>query len=65
MFDNRCEFKQNFTPLIDYFDNKPVLTTLKNPLANDLGERVYKVITNMCVTKYLSNKVFDYIDSWC
>ena len=29
VFDNGCDFKRDFTPLIKYFDVKPVLTTIK------------------------------------
>ena len=38
---------------------------IKNPQTNDLVDRVHQVIYNMLVTKYLDNKVFDYIDTWC
>ena len=34
MFDNRSKFKQEFTPLINNFDIKPLLTTFDNPQAN-------------------------------
>ena len=78
LFNNRClrrypctqksvvdiglEFKRDFTPFLDYFDIKPVLTTNKKPQANAPSERVHQVILNMIVAKDLSNKVFDYID---
>ena len=57
-------FKQYFTPLLKYLDIKHVLTTTKNPQSNAPVERVHQVILNMLVTKYLDNKVFNYIDPW-
>ena len=64
MVDNGSEFKQDFTPFLNYFDIKPVLTTIKNPQNNYKVEWVNQIILNMLVTKYLANKVFDYIDPW-
>ena len=46
------------------FDIKPVLTTVKNPQANALVERVHRVILNMLSTKDLDNKVYEHIDPW-
>ena len=62
MFDNGSEFILDFTPLLKDFDIKPVLTSVKNPQANDPVELVHQLILNMLVTKYLDNKFFDYID---
>ena len=64
MFDYGYEFKREFTPLLKDFDIKPVLTTIKNPQANALVERIQQVTLNMIVTKYIDNKVFDHIDPW-
>ena len=64
VIDNGYEFKQYFTPLIRYLDIKHALTTIKNPQANDLVDRVHRVILNILVTKYIANKLFDYIDPW-
>ena len=64
MFDKVSEFKRDFTPLLNYFDIKPVLTTIKNPQANAPVKRVHKVILNMLVTKDLDNKISDYIYPW-
>ena len=64
LFDNGSEFKWYFTPLLKYFDIKPVLTTIKNPQANAPVERVHQVILNMLVIKYIDKKVFDHIESW-
>ena len=62
MFDKRSEFKRYFTPFLKYFDIKPALTIIKNPQADAMVEQVHQVISNTLVTKYLANKVFDYID---
>ena len=63
-FDNSYEFKRDFTPLLKDLYIKPVLTSFKNPQANAPVERVYQVILNMLFTKYIDNKVFDYIYPW-
>ena len=64
VFDNESKFKQNFNPLLNYFDIKPALMTVKNPQFNDTVERVHQVSLNMLVTKNLDNKVFNHIDPW-
>ena len=58
---NGYEFKRYFTPLIRYLDIKHALTTIKNPQANDLVERLQQVILNMLVTKDLDNNIFNHI----
>ena len=65
MFDNGSEFKLYFTPLLKYFNIKPVLTTIKKLQANAPVKRVYQLTLNMLVTKDLDKKVFDYIYPWC
>ena len=62
--DNGYEFKWDFNTFINYFDIKPVLTTIKNLQANAPVEWLKQVILNMIVTKDISNKVLDYIDTW-
>ena len=64
MFDNGYKFNQDSTPLLKDFNIKPVLTSVNNPQANALLERVHQVELNMLATKYLDKKVFDYIDPW-
>ena len=65
MFDNRSEFKPDFTPLLKDFDIKPFLTLVKNPQDNSTVELVHQVILNMLVTKDFDNKFLNYIDPWC
>ena len=64
VFDNRSEFKQDFTPLLKYLNIKPVLTSINYPHSNYLLNKVHKVILNMLITKDLDNKVFDHIYPW-
>ena len=64
MFDNGSEFKRNFTPLLNDFDIKPVLNSIKKPQANAPVEQVHQVILNIFVTRDFDNKVFEYIDPW-
>ena len=64
VFDNGYEFKWDFNTFINDFDIKPVLTTIKNLQANAPVEWLKQVILNMIVTKDISNKVLDYIDTW-
>ena len=64
MFENRSEFKREFTPLLKDLNMKPVLTPVKNPQDNSPVERLNQVILDMFVTKDLDNKVFDYLDPW-
>ena len=42
VFDNRSEFKVNFTPLLKYFGIKPVLTSVKNPQSSAPLEWVHQ-----------------------
>ena len=62
VFENGSEFKRDSTPLLKDFNIKPVINSVKNPQANAPVEQVHQVILNMPVTKYIDNKVFDYID---
>ena len=64
MFENGSNFKRYFTPLIEEFDIKPVLTSVKKQKANAMVERVHQLILNMLVTKDIDNKVFIYIGPW-
>ena len=42
-FDNIFEFRQDFTDLLKDLDNKPVLTSVKNPQDNSLAEQLHQV----------------------
>ena len=64
MFENGSEFKRDFTLLLKYFGIKSVVMTIKNFQANAPVEQLHQVISNVLVTKYLDNKVFDHIDTW-
>ena len=64
MFGNGSDFKLYFTPLLKGLDIKHVSTTIKKPLCKDPEERVHQVISNMCVTKDIDNKVFCHIYIW-
>ena len=61
MFDNKPEFKKDFTPLLNYLYIKLVLTYINNPQDNSPVERLHKVIFNILITKDLFNKVCDHI----
>ena len=61
VFDRGSDFKRDFTPLLEDFNIKSVLTSVNKPQANASVEQVHQVILNMLVTKYLDNKFFDYI----
>ena len=62
VFDNGYEFKQYFTILINYFDIKIFLTTIKNPQNNAPVERVHQLILNILVKNiFLKNYLAVYI----
>ena len=60
--DNGYEFKRDLNNLIKELDITPVLTKNKKTHSNDPVDRLQQVIINMIATKYLANKVFEYID---
>ena len=64
VLDNGSEFKRYLTTLLKGFNIKPVLTLIQNPQAKAPVERVHQLILDMLVTKYLDNKVFNYIYPW-
>ena len=64
IFDNGNEFKKDFLPLLKDFAIKPTPTTIKNPQANAILERVHQVLGDMLRTKNLQNYDFDDIDPW-
>ena len=64
IFDNGNEFKKDFLPLLRDFSIKPTPTTIKNPQANSILERVHQVLGNMLRTKDLQTHDFDDVDPW-
>ena len=63
-FWQRIWFWWDFITLLNDFDIKYVLTKIKSQQANALVERWDQVILDMLVTKYIANKVFEYIYPW-
>ena len=53
IYDNGSEFKLDFTALCDSYGIKRKPTTIKNPQANAILERVHGVTTNMLRTREL------------
>ena len=64
IFDNGNEFKKDFLPLLRDFNIKPTPTTIKNPQANAILERVHQVLGDMLRTKNLQQYDFDALDPW-
>ena len=64
IFDNGSEFKKDFLPLLNDFAIKPTPTSVKNPQANAILERVHQVLGDMLRTKELQKHTFDEIDPW-
>ena len=64
LYDNGSEFKKNFQPLLVDLAIKPTCTSIKNPQANAILERIHQVVGNMLKTKDLKNHIFDPLDKW-
>ena len=64
IFDNGNEFKKDFLPLLHDFAIKPTPTTIKNPQANAILERLHQVLGDMLRTKNLEQYDFDNVDPW-
>ena len=62
--DNGNEFKFQFKHLVKGFGIKYRLTTVKNPQANGIVERVHGVLNDMIRTQDLDNHEFDPVDPW-
>ena len=56
--------RKDFLPLLKDFSIKPTPTTIKNPQANSILERVHQVLGNMLRTKNLQKYDFDDMDPW-
>ena len=61
IFVNENEFKK---PLLRDFSIKPTATTIKNPQANSILEKVHQVLGNMVRTKDLQTHESDDLDPW-
>ena len=64
IFDNGNKLKKDFLPLLKDFSIRPTPTTIKNPQANSILERVHQVLGNMLTTKNLQKYDFDDMDPW-
>ena len=64
IFDNGSEFKKDFRFIFDDYGLKKRPTTIKNPQANSILERVHQVLGNMLRTKNLANLDFNVVDTW-
>lgn len=64
IFDNGSQFKKDFQPLLKDFRIKPSCTTIKNPQANAILERIHQVVKNMIRTQQLKSRIFDYNNPW-
>ncbi|GFH50558.1 hypothetical protein CTEN210_07034 [Chaetoceros tenuissimus] len=64
LYDNGSEFKKNFQPLLKDMAIKPKCTTIKNPQANSILERIHQVTGNMLTSSDLMNQEFDIRDLW-
>ena len=54
IFDNGTEFKKDFQYIFNDYGIKPHPTTIKNPQANSILERVHKVLANMLREKNIA-----------
>ena len=50
--------------MLKYFYLKPVYVKVNNPQDNATVERLHQIMYNIIFTKYIDNKLFDYIDPW-
>jgi hypothetical protein len=53
IYNNGSEFKQHFCTLCDTYGIKHMPTSIKNPTANAILERIHAVFTNMLRTAKL------------
>jgi transposase InsO family protein len=64
VFDNGSEFKKDFRHLFADYGIKPRVTTVKNPQANGIVERVHQVLSTMLRTQNLDKYNFHLQDAW-
>lgn len=60
IFYNGVEFKRDFIQLLTDYRIKANTTTVKNPQANSILERIHLVIHNMMRAQDLQNMIFDF-----
>ena len=63
-YDNNSEFKFHFKSLCETYGIKRKPTSLKNPQANSIIERVHQVLGNMLRTYELDKEDLDPVDPW-
>ena len=56
--------RKTFLTMLNDFAIKPTPTSVKNPQANAILERVHQVLGDMLCTKELQKHTFDEIDPW-
>lgn len=64
IFYNGVEFKRDFIQLLTDYRIKANTTTVKNPQANSILERIHLVIHNMMQAQDLQNMIFDFFPSF-
>ena len=63
-FDNGKEFKKDFLHIFDDYGVKPKPTTIKNPQANSVLERVHQVLGDMLQARNVKGLNLDTDDPW-
>ena len=64
VYDNGNDFKEDFSLLIADFSIKPQPTTIENPQADGVLERLHQVLGNMLRTKERQSHDFNMLDPW-
>lgn len=64
VMDNGSEFKKDFLPILKEYGIKPSKTSIKNPRANGVLERLHQVISNMLRCMDLPNMMLNPEDPW-
>ena len=59
IFDNGSEFKRNYITSLNDFSVKPTCTTIKNPQAKAILERIHQVVGSNLKTNDLVKTTFD------
>ena len=64
IMDNGSEFKKDFEPILKDYNIKISKTTIKNPRANGVLERLHQVVSNMLRCLDLPNMILNPEDPW-